>query len=56
LISSTAEKDNLRVREDKVRGIWVEGATEVYVNCEEDVMDVIRCGTQNRSIAATGMP
>jgi len=49
------EKDNLRVREDQVRGIWVEGATEVYVNCEEDVMDVIRCGTQNRAIAATEM-
>ena len=48
-------KDNLRVREDKTKGVWVEGATEVYVACEDDVMDVLRVGQVHRSVAATNM-
>mmetsp|Transcript_525 Transcript_525/g.1387 ORF Transcript_525/g.1387 Transcript_525/m.1387 type:complete len:912 (-) Transcript_525:8-2743(-) len=48
-------RNNLRVREDKTKGVWVEGATEVYVGCEEDVMDVLRLGQVHRSVAATKM-
>lgn len=31
----------------------MEGATEVYVSCEEDVLEVIRAGSANRAIAET---
>jgi kinesin family member 5 len=48
-------KDNLRVREDKGKGVWVEGATEVYCSCEDDVMNVLRLGQIHRSVAATKM-
>ncbi|PRP86919.1 hypothetical protein PROFUN_03667 [Planoprotostelium fungivorum] len=48
-------KNSLQVREEKTKGIWVEGATEHYVACEQDVLDVIRVGSQNRAIAATNM-
>lgn len=50
-----ASKSNLKVREEKSKGIWVEGATEIYVSSEQDVLDVIRVGGQNRAIAATSM-
>jgi len=48
-------KQSLQVREEKTKGIWVEGATEVYVSSEKDVLDVIRIGSNNRAIAETKM-
>ena len=48
-------KDNLRVREDPNKGVWVEGATEVYCSCDEDVMNVLRVGQASRSVAFTNM-
>ena len=48
-------KANLKVREDKVKGIWVEGATEVYCSCDDDVMNVLRLGQVHRSVASTKM-
>jgi kinesin family member 5 len=51
----TAKKNNLKVREEKNKGIWVEGMTEVYVSSEDEVLDVIRAGSQNRAIAETKM-
>lgn len=48
-------RDNLKIREDKQKGIWVEGATEVYVSKEQDVLDIIRTGQSNRAIAFTKM-
>jgi kinesin family protein 5 len=50
---SLAKKNNLQVREEKNKGIWVEGATEVYVTNEQEVLEVIRTGTMNRAIAET---
>ncbi len=50
---TAASKNNLQVREEKSKGIWVEGASEVYVSSEQDVLDVIRIGSNNRAIAAT---
>lgn len=47
--------DNLQVRENKQRGIYVEGTTEVSVACEEDVMRVMRMGQSNRSVGFTNM-
>lgn len=43
------------MREEKSKGIWVDGATEVYVSSEQEVLDVIRLGTENRAVAETSM-
>eukprot|EP00388_Colpodella_angusta_P019451 GDKJ01048686.1.p1 GENE.GDKJ01048686.1~~GDKJ01048686.1.p1 ORF type:complete len:833 (-),score=285.95 GDKJ01048686.1:402-2900(-) len=48
-------KDNLKVHEDKVRGIYVGDITEEYVACEEEVFQLMEVGQQNRSVAATNM-
>mmetsp|Transcript_43968 Transcript_43968/g.71532 ORF Transcript_43968/g.71532 Transcript_43968/m.71532 type:complete len:897 (+) Transcript_43968:81-2771(+) len=48
-------KDNLPIREDKGRGIWIDGATEVYVGSEREVLDLLKDGATNRSVAATKM-
>ena len=45
----------MKVREEKTKGVWVEGATETYVSSEQEVLDVIRIGTSNRAIAETSM-
>ncbi|KAM9955534.1 hypothetical protein ACTFIW_000439 [Dictyostelium discoideum] len=48
-------KDNLKVREEKGKGVWVEGTSEVYIYREEDILDVINTGISNRAIAETRM-
>ena len=48
-------KCNLHVHEDAVTGVYVKGATEVYVTSEEEMLEVMRQGGENRAVAATGM-
>ena len=48
-------KDNLSVREDRVKGIYVQDMTEVYVQNTTEVFEVIRVGQHNRAISPTGM-
>eukprot|EP01133_Synstelium_polycarpum_P019800 gene19800-23715_t len=48
-------KDNLKVREEKGKGVWVEGTTEVYIYREDDILEVMRAGSANRAIAETKM-
>jgi kinesin family member 5 len=50
-----AKKQNLQVKEDKTRGLYVQDATEVYVSCPEEMFEVMRRGQANRSVAATRM-
>eukprot|EP01104_Vermistella_antarctica_P016322 TRINITY_DN553_c1_g3_i1.p1 TRINITY_DN553_c1_g3~~TRINITY_DN553_c1_g3_i1.p1 ORF type:complete len:1136 (+),score=354.11 TRINITY_DN553_c1_g3_i1:295-3702(+) len=50
-----SSKGSLQVREDKSKGIWIEGATEVYVSEENEVFEVMKAGTANRAIAETNM-
>lgn len=49
------KKDNLKVREEKARGVFIEEVTETYVGCEQEIFDVMRAGHYNRSIAVTNM-
>ncbi len=49
------EKSNLKVREDKARGIYIEDVTETYVADEREVYDCMRLGASNRAISATNM-
>ena len=39
-----AKKQNLQVKEDKTRGIYVADATEVYVQSPEEMFAVMRSG------------
>nr|AAR39436.1 kinesin family member 3 [Dictyostelium discoideum] len=48
-------KDNLKVREEEGKGVWVEGTSEVFFYREEDILDVINTGISNRAIAETRM-
>ena len=53
LLDST--KTNLQVKEDKVRGIYVQNSTQLYVSSPSEMMKVMLAGSANRSIAATRM-
>eukprot|EP01132_Coremiostelium_polycephalum_P002820 gene2820-3505_t len=46
---------NLKIRESKSNGIFIEGLAEEYVSCEEDIMELISQGETLRSVAKTNM-
>jgi kinesin family protein 5 len=46
---------NLQVREDKTRGVYIEDLTEHYVFTEEEVINLMKIGNENRSVASTNM-
>ena len=50
-----AKKTNLQVKEDKIKGLYIQDATEVYVGSTDEMMNVMNAGSQNRSVAATRM-
>jgi kinesin family protein 5 len=49
----TAHHDNLSIHEDKARGVYVKGLTDVYVGSEEEVYKVMQAGSASRSTSAT---
>ena len=49
------KKQNLTIKEDKKLGIFVDNATEVYVNSSDEIKKVMNLGQSNRSVAATKM-
>lgn len=49
------KRQNLQIREDPKRGIYVEGMSEEYVNSVEEMMELMYLGSENRAQAATGM-
>ena len=46
---------NLPIREDSIKGIYVDGCSERYVGCPKDVLDALELGSNNRVQAATNM-
>ena len=48
-------KVNLNVRENKDKEIYIEDLSEHYVSTEEDVMELIRIGSENRTTNRTNM-
>ncbi|EFA80039.1 kinesin-1 [Heterostelium album PN500] len=46
---------NLKIRESKANGIWIEGLTEEFVADEHEIMDLIALGEQSRSVSKTNM-
>ena len=49
------EKHNLKIREDRARGIYIEDVTEAYVSQESEVFELMRLGNAHRAISATNM-
>ncbi|GMK55466.1 hypothetical protein CspeluHIS016_0205220 [Cutaneotrichosporon spelunceum] len=47
--------DNLSIHEDKARGVYVKGVTDVYVASEAEVFDVMRAGGASRAVSSTNM-
>ncbi|KAI7902099.1 P-loop containing nucleoside triphosphate hydrolase protein [Cokeromyces recurvatus] len=45
--------DNLKIQQDKIRGVYVTPLTEEVVTCAEDVMRIIERGEANRHISST---
>jgi kinesin family protein 5 len=48
-----AAEDNLTIHEDKARGVYVKGLTEVYVGSETEVYAVMKAGGASRAVSAT---
>ena len=46
---------NLNIREDSIKGIYVDGASERYVASTNDVLALLEMGSANRAQAATNM-
>jgi kinesin family protein 5 len=48
-------KDNLKVHEEKGKGVYVADVTETYVAEEMEVFEIMKIGNKNRAISATNM-
>ena len=46
---------NLQIHESKEKGIYIENLSEYYVSNEQELLDYIKIGNQNRTIASTNM-
>ncbi|KAJ7560266.1 hypothetical protein O6H91_04G121100 [Diphasiastrum complanatum] len=50
-----SRKDNLQVKEDKVRGIFIAGATEIYIQSEREMLQLLEAGVTSRAVGGTQM-
>lgn len=48
-------KTNLKVHEDKVKGLYIQDCTETYVGDELEVYEIMKVGNENRAIGVTDM-
>jgi len=55
LLDDLGTKDNLAVRQDKVKGVYIQGVTEEYCCDGDEALAVMRKGGKNRAVASTGM-
>lgn len=56
VLKRTAQNDNLSIHEDKARGVYVKGLTDVYVGSEQEVYQVMQAGGASRAVSATSEP
>lgn len=54
-LSGDAKQQQLEIREDKTRGLYVQDLTAVLVTREEDIYELMQQGAKKRSIAQTDM-
>ena len=50
-----ASKQNLQLKEERGRGVFVADVTEAYVSSPDEVFDLMRRGAANRVVSATSM-
>ncbi|CAG9322018.1 unnamed protein product [Blepharisma stoltei] len=48
-------KNNLKIHEDRIRGIYISGLSEKYVNDDQEVYDLMSLGLENREVGYTHM-
>jgi kinesin family protein 5 len=48
-------QNNLKIKEDRNRGVYIDELTEEYVSQEDEVYDLMKIGTSNREVGATNM-
>ena len=48
-------KTNLKIHEDKIKGIYIQDVTEMYVGDDLEVYDIMATGNDNRAIGVTDM-
>jgi hypothetical protein len=48
-------RNNLNIREDRAKGLYIEDLSEHYVGGETEVLELMKVGSENRAIAATNM-
>lgn len=51
----SCDANDLAVREDANKGVYVEGLTERIVKNTSEAMEVLHCGMENRKVASTNM-
>eukprot|EP01071_Lankesteria_metandrocarpae_P008774 Lankesteria_metandrocarpae@DN5051_c0_g1_i1.p1 len=49
------KKENLKIREDPSRGVFVEGITELTVITQDEILDALAIGQGNRAVGDTNM-
>ncbi|EGR31594.1 kinesin heavy chain, putative, partial [Ichthyophthirius multifiliis] len=49
------KKSNLQVKESKTKGIYIQDASEIFVTSVEEMREVMKTGSSNRTQAATRM-
>ncbi len=53
--SPRSRKKGLSIREDKVKGVFVPGASDIVVDNEEQILSLLWEGARNRAVSATDM-
>ena len=48
-------KVNLKIHEDKARGVFIDGLSEHYVSADDEVYELMSVGSNNREVAYTNM-
>jgi kinesin family protein 5 len=48
-------KTDLRIHETDLKGVYIDSMTESFVQCEQQVLDFIKIGNENRETAFTNM-
>lgn len=48
-------KSNLKIHEEKGKGVYIQDLTEMYIGNEFEVYDMMKIGNKNRAIGVTNM-
>lgn len=48
-------KDNLKIHEEKAKGVYIQDITEIYCSEEQEIYALMKQGNSNRAVTATNM-